>query len=170
VVWLEGNHDIWVNRWIANLPGIERLGREMIRLPSDYVREHNPGIEFVPYTPIEERLSAYELHKDLVTCHGWCANKYSARRHLELSRTKSVLFFHTHRSQHDVTRCPHSGRIIEAMSPGCLCRLIPIWRHGQPTDWVHGFWLGYLGRHSYTAFTVRITGGRAVLPSGEEIK
>lgn len=169
IIWLEGNHDIWVDRWIANLPGIERLGREMIRLPSDYIREHVAGVEFVPYTPLQEQLSSYELHPRLVTCHGWAANKYAARRHLELSRTKSVLYFHTHRSQHDVTRDPHSGAVIEAMSPGCMCRLIPIWKHGTPTDWVHGFWLGYLGRHTYTAFTVRIENGRAVMPDGTEV-
>lgn len=170
LVWLEGNHDVWINRWIANLPGIERLGPGLVRTPSEYVREHVPGIEIVPYTPIIEQLSAYELHPRLCTCHGWAANKYAARRHLELSRTKSVLYFHTHRSQWDVTRDPHTGAIVEAMSPGCLCKLTPIWKHGTPTDWVHGFWLGYLGKRTYTAFNVRIEMGRAVLPNGEEVK
>jgi hypothetical protein len=139
-------------------------------LPSDYVRENVKDLEFVEFIPVQERLSIFNLHPRLVCCHGWAANKYAARRHLELSRTKSVLYFHTHRSQWDVTRDPHSGRIIEAMSPGCLCKLTPIWKHGQPTDWVHGFWLGYLGRRTYTAFNVRIEQGRAVLPDGTEVR
>lgn len=169
VVWLEGNHDSWIDRWLANLPGIAHLGREMIRLPSEYIKQHHKSLTIVPYTPSNEQLSAYPLHNRLITCHGWTAGKFAARRHLELSRTKSVIFHHTHREQVDVTRDPHSGVIIEASSCGCLCKLVPIWRHGVPTDWVHGFWIAYLGRHTYTRFNVRIENLRAVMPDGTEV-
>jgi hypothetical protein len=169
-VWLEGNHDNWIDRWLANLPGVAHLGREMIRLPSDYIKEHHPKLTIVPFTPAQEELSIFPLHENLVTCHGWACSKFAARRHLELSRTKSIIFHHTHRAQTDVTRDPHSGKIIEASSCGCLCKLVPIWKHGAPTDWVHGFWIAYLGRHTYTLFNIRIERGRAVLPDGTEVR
>jgi len=170
IVWLEGNHDDWISRWIANTPGFDRLGEELIRTPSTWMLEHHPKLSIVPFVRATDELSAYQLHPRLVTCHGWCANKYAARKHLDLSRSKSVIFHHTHRAQADVTRDPHSGSIVEAVSAGCLCKRQPIWMHGVPTDWVHGFWIAYIGRHSYTLFTVRIEMGRAVLPDGREVR
>lgn len=170
LVWLEGNHDAWIDRWIANLPGIAHLGREMIRLPSEYIKQHHPKLELFPFIPATDQLVAYPLHKNLGACHGWCATKFAARRHLELSKSRSIIFHHTHREQVEVTRDPYSGAIIEASSCGCLCKLVPIWRHGVPTDWVHGCWIVYLGKRTYTRFNIRIFNGRAVLPSGEEIR
>jgi len=170
IVWLEGNHDDWVNRWIANTPGFNDLGDELIRTPAMYMQAMHPKLEMVPFTSPRDKLSTYTLHPRLVTCHGWAANKYAARRHLDLSRSKSVVFHHTHRSQCETTRDPHTGQIIEAMSCGCLCKRQPIWQHGVPTDWVHGFWVAYLGRRTYTLFNVRIEGGRAVMPDGTEVR
>ena len=169
IVWLEGNHDAWLGRWVANAPCADRIGSELLRSPLRYMVDHEKKLEVVPWSNTNDRLSKFALHPRLITCHGWCANKYAARKHLELSRSKSVIFHHTHRAQREATRDPHTGDIIEAMSAGCLCKRQPIWQQGVPTDWVHGFWIAYLGRHTYTLFAVRIERGRAVLPDGREV-
>lgn len=64
------------------------------------------------------------------------------------------------------------GKMVGAWSAGCLCARTPIYAHGgAPTEWSHGFWVAYIGRDSFTVYTVPIFDkGYAVLPDGKEVK
>lgn len=170
-VFLEGNHEERIERFLAN-NGVagQALGgvisaRRLLGAGRDRFR-------WVPFTELKMgRQGAFTPHHSLSIVHGWCASKHAAHRHLELSRTRSVIFHHTHRIQHELSRDPWSGQIIEAFSAGCLCKLQPIYAHnGSPTQWAHGFWVAYVGQSGYTAYPIPISRGSAVMPDGKEIR
>jgi len=118
-----------------------------------------------------DRASAIVLHPKLICVHGWCATKFAAGWHREKSPFQSVIFNHTHRRQSDTLTYPMSDMPTEAMSAGCLCNRIPMYGHtGSPTGWTHGFWVAYIGKHDFTMYPVKINKGRAILPSGKEVK
>lgn len=173
LIMLEGNHDAWFERWIVNTDGAHGL-RSL--LPRRFLSCNAKGdkrkcwtyVSFGPEKP--ERECAYRLRHDLIVTHGWCAPKYAARHHLDRARDISVIFHHTHRFDRCVVPLFRGG-IIEAFSAGCLCKRKPMYAHnGAPTDWVHGFWVAFLGKQSYTAYPVTIKKGSAVLPDGTEVK
>ena len=49
-----------------------------------------------------------------------------------------VVFGHVHKIQSASSRTVEGGE-IGAWTPGCLCRLQPLWRHTSITDWSHGY-------------------------------
>jgi 3',5'-cyclic AMP phosphodiesterase CpdA len=165
---IEGNHDAWIERWLASL----HLGRKTLQclLPSKALSANRRNFRYVPNTEINGQRSGYvKLHRDLIAVHGWCANKYAAQTHIDRARDKSVIFHHTHRIDYRVLPL-FDGRPVIGMSAGCLCKRQPIYAHGGcPSDWIHGFWVAYVGRHSFTCYPVPILRGKAVLPDGTEI-
>lgn len=52
----------------------------------------------------------------------------------------NVVFGHVHRMDSYHRRTVDRG-VIGAWSPGCLCRLQPLWSHTQITGWAHGYGL-----------------------------
>lgn len=49
-----------------------------------------------------------------------------------------VVFGHVHKIQSSSSRTVDGGE-IGAWTPGCMCRLQPLWRHTAITDWSHGY-------------------------------
>lgn len=49
-----------------------------------------------------------------------------------------VVFGHVHKLLSASDRNVKDGE-LGAWSVGCLCRLQPLWRHADPTDWTHGY-------------------------------
>lgn len=76
----------------------------------------------------------------------------------------------THRAQSYTGRDPLSNRILQAWSPGCLSRLVPIYMATQPSDWTHGFSMVYVGDRSWTNYSVPISKGECVLPGGQLVR
>ncbi len=74
-----------------------------------------------------------------------------------------VVMGHIHKAQGASGATVHSGEIV-AYSPGCLCKLQPLWRHTQPTDWNHGFGLQFVDKGgSFMHINVPIGGGVSYL-------
>lgn len=163
-----GNHDDWVERWsLCHGMGTSLKGLR----PVEYLLEGRPNTQVVPYGRLaSDSPSFYHLHPSLIVVHGWAANKYAAATHLVRGSPYSVIFNHTHRMQSEtITRC--DGSVVQAMSAGCLTKKVPVYAHGgSPTGWVHGFWVAYLGRESYTLYSVVIDRGQCVLPDGTLIR
>ena len=166
-VFLVGNHDEWLEQWLMS------LGNRGLRslVPARYFAKDRKAFSVVPFNPRDRVRSGHvRLRPDLIVVHGWATPKYAAQRHLELAKNVSVIFHHTHRWDHRAGQ-PFRGPSIEAFSAGCLCKRKPIYAHGgSPSDWVHGFWVAYIGRRSYTAYPVKITGAGTVLPDGREVR
>jgi hypothetical protein len=160
-----GNHDAWVERWAARGGGTEKSIYNLVSL------EHHLSADRANFIWMKEYGMPIKLHKDLNCIHGWSYCRHAAGKHVALSKTKSVIFHHTHRRQVDTIGDYWDGNAVEALSAGCLCKRKPMYRHDKaPTEWVHGFWVAYIGKESYTAYPVLINKGRAVLPDGKEIK
>ena len=167
---VEGNHDAWIERWAAN--NSTAATTYSLISPRLHIVGNRSRFSYLPYVPEGQgRNSALVLHPKLAVVHGWSICRHAAAKHLELSRSRSVIFHHTHRIQRDVGRDPWTGQPIEAFSAGCLCKLQPKYAHGgSPTQWNHGFWVAYLGKRNYTAYAIEIHKGSCVLPDGKEIK
>jgi len=165
---LEGNHDAWFERWIANNPNVGKAFRSLI--PSESLTKDRDNFTYIPYSSTNSQSCCLKLEPGLLFAHGWNCTKYSAQRHLEQASPHSIIFGHTHRA--DKRRnTTFEGKKVESMSVGCLCQTVPIYAHsGVPTDWVHGVGVVYLGRHSFTMFDVPIVKGSCVMPNGKEVQ
>lgn len=171
IVYLEGNHEHWIERMCAN--GGKALENIFPLInPRSFLTGHLARCEYVPYANRWGRKGgSYRLHHRLFAVHGWTACRHSAGRHLDLARSHSLVYFHTHRCQMERTHDPFTGHVLEAFSPGCLSKLQPLYAHGgTPTAWSHGFAVAYLGKDSYTAYCVGIDRGEAVLPDGTAVR
>ena len=161
---IEGNHDQWVERWAANYHGPTARAVYSLISPRRNLLRDNDRLRWVHN---DDSLSLSNL---LACVHGWTASKYAAFRHLELSGTRSIVFGHTHRAQQATGRDPWTNKEVEAVSFGCLCKFNPIYMHGAPTAWSHGYGIAFLGRTSYTLYRGKIQDGYTVLPGGVEIQ
>jgi hypothetical protein len=175
---LEGNHEWRVERWAANN---NRVGESIYDLisPKATLSQGRKNFTYIPYTPVSGNMSNFlQIAPNnkkmktggLVAIHGWSHAKHSSYRHLELSRTQSILHGHVHRQQSIATRDPWHNRVIKAFCPGTLSVLQPLYAHGgTPTDWVHGFAIIYVGTRSWTEYNITIVNNQCVLPCGTEI-
>jgi predicted phosphodiesterase len=182
LVYIEGNHEHRVTRWCARNAG--RLGEDValltspMRLLSHRVDARGrPGrtrknFTWVPYLG-RGLHSHYKIAPDLVAIHGWSIAANASKVHLDKARSFSIVHGHTHRAQSYVGRCPLTGKIYQAWSPGFLGGLVPDYMSHQPGDWSHGVTCIYQSvrnRRDWTQYTVPIDRGRAVLPDGREVR
>lgn len=165
-VYIEGNHEHRISRWCSDNGRIGKIVWDKLA-PEKVLTKGRKAFEWIPYG----KDSYYKVTNDLVAIHGWSFCKAAAAKHLELSRTKSVIFGHTHRAQTEQARDRWTEKPLMAMSGGCLCDLQPIYlTTGSPTAWVHGFVVGYIGRSGFQMYPVQIVGNQLVMPDGKKIK
>ena len=160
----EGNHDAHIERWAAThgngAMSVFSLVSPMLNL--------SRGRKNFKYVGQGEKI---ELHPKLVCVHGWSYSIHCAAIHRQKSPNQSVIFNHAHRMQSDTLTYPATDMPTTAMCAGCLCKRKPMYKHdGNPTGWTHGFWVAYVGKHDFTLYSVLINKGRAILPSGKEVK
>jgi UDP-2,3-diacylglucosamine pyrophosphatase LpxH len=176
IIYIEGNHEFRVERLITRNGGAWLAIPELV-LPSKLLSmNRKKKFTWIPYqhnatSKDGYSLPHYKIADGLIAVHGWSTSKHSARKHLELVRGWSIVHGHTHRAQSDSARHPMTGRVNQAWSPGCLAQLQPMWRHGSPTEWTHGFSLIYCRNDlsKWTAYTVTIDQGECILPDGTKI-
>lgn len=169
--YLLGNHEERIERWAAS-NGQTALAVYSILSPTNTIARGRKNFTMIPYSvPTGDRMGYVQLAPDLVAVHGWSFAKNAAQVHLAKSRSKSIIFGHTHRAQLEGGRDPWTGKPVKAFSPGTLSKLAPLYAvGGSPTDWVHGFAIVYVGKNSWTEYIVNIDNGYCVLPDGKEIR
>jgi len=168
LVYIEGNHEQRIERFAISLG--DGLGPELYALvcPRAIFAQGRKRFTWIPY---KSQLAHYEITPDLWALHGWSFAKSAARIHQDRAVSVSVVYGHTHRQQSEARRDPASGRVLKAWSPGCLCKLQPLYRQNMPTSWVQGFSIVYIGSGGrWTDYTVTIQDGECVLPDGRQIK
>ncbi len=95
--------------------------------------------------------------------HGWSFGKNATADHLA-SAGVSIVHGHTHTAQSILSRSMASGA-IGAHCPGTLARLQPLYRHGTPTRWTHGWALQIvnLSTQSFLHLHIPIVRGKSML-------
>lgn len=168
LVMVEGNHEYRVIRYAAR----ERAGQATLSMlsPRKNLGKGRRNFEYVPYDGREGMYAHYAIGPGLVAVHGWSYAQDATRQHLRMSQGRSIIHGHTHRADHVMSQKVWSSGTVEAMSAGCLCKLIPTYSVGSPVTWVNGFIQGFVGTKSHTLYFVPITDGTCVLPSGKEVK
>lgn len=169
LVYIEGNHEARVERTAvaanARSPMAAVLG---LVSPKALLSAGRRRFIWIDYF---EKLSHYKITDDLWAFHGWSHGSNVAETHLKYLMTVSGVFGHVHRLQSAARRNKVTNKIIKAWTPGCLCKLQPLYATSTPTDWIHGYSLIYVkndGSHWFD-YTVRIDNGKTVLPGGKLI-
>jgi len=168
---VEGNHEHRVERVAANGGKAWKAVYPLVS-PRHLFPRGRKDFTYIPFSGQRNPLSGFcMVAPDVRVVHGWAANKYAANKHLELSRTQSIIYNHAHRRQEHSTRDPWTNRQIFSMCAGCLCNLEPFYGHnGAPSDWSHGFWVGYVDKHHRQFYPVTIENGYCIMPDGKEIR
>lgn len=176
VVFLEGNHEQRIERFLCNNGPKGAALRKLISprrlFPSKFQTATGKTLKYVQYSGYKNHCdSFFKLSDKLIACHGWSVNKHVACKHLELSKGVSVIFHHAHRAQRHTDRNPWTGEAVEASCAGCMCSLQPTYEVGGcPTAWTHGFHVIYMRGDKHTILPVKIENNEAVLPDGTLIK
>lgn len=166
-VYIEGNHENRVNRWICE----QVLGNAA---NADYLRRlfgtaavlnlEKRGVRFIERHSHYDGLSisgAVKLAPHGIATHGEQAcGKYASNRLLE-RLGESVFHGHTHR-----LGAVYAERVtgpIGAFNTGCLCQLRPLYMLTKTTDWMHGYVAQVCSNDGFLAVPVPIIGGRSYL-------
>lgn len=168
--YLFGNHEERIERVCSNDSKLQELAGAL-SIERNLCKGRK-SFRWYPYTNVRGPMGSHvKIDRNLVAIHGWAHSKNAAAVHLALSKPKSIIYGHTHRAQHETTHQPWTDRIIEAMSPGCLTQLSPLYRvGGSPSDWSHGFAVVYVGQRSHTMYRIPIHKNYAILPDGTEVR
>lgn len=125
IVWIEGNHENWVEQYLDKNPEIEGL----VEYP-ELLRLKERGIKWVPWNT---------LHKvgHLYLTHGMYVNEYHAKKHLDVLGC-NICYCHTHKSQ------THTKNIVmqktqKAWCLSCLCDKKAEYLKGKTGNWDEGF-------------------------------
>ena len=174
VVYLCGNHEYRIARFAAR--AAEGAAAYNLLAPEVVIPRGRDKRRFslIPYAgPDSGNYPHYPVTPNLVAIHGWSYAIAATRRHLALSQGRSILYGHVHRACHEFVQNIWDKGSVQAISPGCTCRLIPTYNAGRVVEWSHGFALFYISRRNpidWTGYIVPVVDGRCVLPDGREVK
>jgi len=141
MVFIEGNHEDRVARWVESIPALE--GKVNFIKDMGFKDE---GITAIPFGGIYKR-------GHLSYLHGIYYNKYYARTTLE-NLGESCVFGHAHKYQVWTQRLHFDKQPHIAVGLPCLTDLDPAWKRGTPTNFVNGF--GIIEYKNDTDFNVYV--------------
>lgn len=171
-VFIEGNHEYRCLRWAIDHGSGAQAIYDAISPQVQLTKNRSNNFKYIPYMNVREPgFSYYDITPNLVAVHGWSVARNAARSHLDKARSKSIVHGHTHRQESCATRNPFTKERIVGWSPGCLRTLQPSYMASNPSDWILGFSLIYVGSNpcNWTEYSLTIQNGRVVLPNGTEI-
>jgi len=167
VEYLEGNHERRVEKWVLGQKLRHSKDQEaMVKL---YAPRHRLGLEKrgVTYYPVSE------FHDGLRTrgtikrgkcyfVHGFSHAKKATEQHLQKIGA-NVVHGHTHRVD-SASLSPVEHGNMQGWCPGTLSTLVPMYRHGAPTDWSHGYAIQLVSEdQTFLHINVPIIDGRSYL-------
>ena len=147
VIWLEGNHENWVEQYIDKNPESEGL----LEYP-ELLDLEKRGIQWVPYNKL---LKVGKLYMT----HGRYASKYHAAKHADTIGS-NIVYCHTHMPQtygcNKETTTPYMAYCL-----GCLCGKSPSYLRGKQGNWIHGFATLYVADNGeFNLYPINIISGR----------
>lgn len=153
-IYLEGNHEDWINQAMAaRMPeffdGLEEIG--LMPDLSSLLDLKRYGFDLIP---VNEILKIGKAH----FTHGLYCGANHPKKHLDVIKG-NIYYGHLH----DVfsTHQPSINGFLEAASLGCLCRLDAPFLKGKPSNWAHAFGIfEFFKDGSYSFYCPRIFNGR----------
>ena len=125
VIWLEGNHENWVEQYVDKHPEMEGL----IEIP-EVMNLDSKQIDWIPQDEI------YCIgHLNFI--HGWYTTKYHAAKHLD-AMGDCVIYGHTHLPQ-SFSKNMALHKEIMGYGLGCLCGKAPEYMRGRFANWINQF-------------------------------
>lgn len=168
MVYIEGNHENRVERMAVSSGALRSVFTSIA--PRHVLPQHCPDLVWVPY--VDPPLGHYAITRSLWALHGWSTSLHASAAHLDRSSNFSIIHGHSHRMQMDTRKDPATGRLLHAMSPGCLANLQPKWTGADPTNWSHGLVISHVDRDTdeHWSFLCQIDRGETVLPNGKRVR
>ncbi len=154
VAYLCGNHEYRIARFAAR--ATEGAATFNMLAPEKVIPRGRDKRRFslIPYAgPDNGNYPHYAITPNLVAIHGWSYALAATRRHLALSQGRSICFGHVHRASQEYVQNIWSKGTVQAISPGCTCRLVPTYNAGRVVEWSHGFALFFISRRDPTNWT-----------------
>lgn len=153
IVYMEGNHEYWVEDVVDKNPQLEGLIEYYNIL--DFKKRN---IKFIRWIEKNGGRGYYDIGK-LRLIHGEYTGQYHASK-TSNSYSKNVVYGHTHDIQ-SFTKITNDGDIHQAQSIGCLCQLSPGYMKGRPNKWVNGFGVLYTRDDgTFNVYTVIISNNK----------
>jgi predicted phosphodiesterase len=142
IEYLEGNHEDRVEGWILTTVLRHRQDAEFLRrqfAPQYLLRLAEREIPYYRRSECYDGVTLPGVIKrgKCYFLHGFSTSKHATAA-VQTRIAGNVVFGHTHRHQSDVLRRVSTGT-VGSWNPGCLCNLQPLWQHGNPTEWTHGY-------------------------------
>ena len=133
-IWIEGNHEFWIDQLIQRQPELQGT----VERPILYDLA-NRGWEILQLGEAKELGKLLVVHGEGLTGIGNQASVYHSKRAVE-SFCTSVLYGHVHTVQSYTKVLPHSAKDKwVAYSSPAACNLNPGYLQNRPTAWVNGF-------------------------------
>lgn len=132
-VFLIGNHDVWLEKWLDEHPQVEGLV------------ELEPGLKLKEreYEVIPEN-QVYRIGKANFV-HGWYWTLHHSKKHV-IEMGDNIFYGHVHDMQ-CFTKTNYDQQPIMGHSCGCLCNVNPEYKKDAPNRWVNGFGVFYFSKN-----------------------
>lgn len=158
LVFLEGNHEAWIDHAINKNPELEGLIDLDIGLKFKERRENGLSLVHLKYGKV------WNLGKHLYFTHGTYTNMHHAKKHVE-SYGRSIVYGHVHDVSSYVKVSPidiedkHIG-----LSMGCLSSKNPEFMRNRPNNWVHAVGVGTVRKDdTFSVEPIILAGGQATV-------
>lgn len=169
VEYLEGNHERRVETWCVTETLRHRRDSEMLRrafAPEYLLDLEARDIRYYRLSEFYDGLPVPGVIKrgKVFFFHGFSTAKNAAAA-TQAKVAGNCVFAHTHRAQSDISK-PMGAGVVGSWNPGCLCVPQPLWQHGRPTDWTHGYAVEFVSRTgNFLHLNVPIIDGQSLFTS-----
>ena len=169
IEYLEGNHERRVETWCVTETLRHRRDSEMLRrafAPEYLLGLEARGIQYYRLSEFYDGLPVPGVIKrgKVFFFHGFSTAKNAAAA-TQAKVAGNCVFAHTHRAQSDISK-PMGAGVVGSWNPGCLCVPQPLWQHGRPTDWTHGYAVEFVSRTgNFLHLNVPIIDGQSLFTS-----
>jgi hypothetical protein len=136
-IWLDGNHEAWINDFVASNPGVRGLVE-----PINYLKLEKRGWEYYSQGEVAKVGKLNFVHGDVVLSRGSSVNPARTlvnayRRNVRAGHIHSYSAF-TQKNAID-SQDWHSAIVIPSLS-----NVEPFWNKNRPANFVNGFLYGYV--------------------------
>lgn len=165
--YIEGNHERRIEQWCVNQAVKNSQDAEYLRRmfsASAVLSLEKRGINWIRQGVFYDDVAipATIRRGFCYFTHGSSTAQHAASEHVKRFGG-NVVYGHSHRADSYIIRTVKEGS-IGAWSPGCLCKLQPLWQHTNPTTWTHGYGLQSVNSDgSFLHINVPIINGKSYM-------